>query len=178
MSFRAKLTLSLLVLLGTLAYLIVVDLGVNAGRVHYGVRVGHVDLGGLAQTEAVARLQEKSRELASTPVFFTKEGFECEFIPTELGWDAREFETFVAAFRIGRGESSLRALGTRIKAWFGGVKVAWLTDLNGVAVRQFIDDCEVQASALGYDLRRYRFRQELKRAITTYPRRAFDIPTA
>lgn len=179
MSTRTKVVFSLLGLLGLAAYLVVVDLGISAGRVHHGVSVtdnAGLDLGGLTREEATALLEERELELERAPVFFTREGFECEFLPTEMGWDGRPFETAVAAFRIGRGESPLRALGTRIKAWLNGVRIDWTADLDADAVGRFIDDCEVQASALGYDVRRYRFRKKIARAITTWPRRAFNIP--
>ncbi len=179
LSMRTKITFAVIALLGLAAYLIVVDLGISAGRVHHGVWIADhagLDLGGLTREETTALLEERELELARAPVFFTREGFECEFLPPELGWDARPFETAVAAFRIGRGEFPLRALGTRIKAWLGGVKVEWVDDLDSIAVTRFIDDCEVQATALGYDLKRYRLRKKVARAITTWPRRAFNIP--
>ncbi|MDQ3964180.1 MAG: hypothetical protein M3277_09775 [Actinomycetota bacterium] len=179
LSVRTKIVMSLVALLGLVAYLIVVDLGVSAGRIHHGVRIADnagLDLGGLTREEATALLEERELELARAPVFFTREGFECEFLPTELVWDARPFETAVAAFRIGRGESPLRALGARVRAWVGGVKVDWADDLDSSAVTRFIDDCEVQATAFGYDLRRYRLRKKIARAVTTWPRRPFNIP--
>ena len=181
LSTRAKIAFALLTFLGTAAYLIVVDLGISAGQVHHGVHIANdlqLDLGGLTREEATAALEERELELAEAPVFFTKEGFECEFLPGDLGWDGRPFETAVAAFRIGRGESPLRALGTRIKAWFGGVQIDWIDDLDSTAVSRFIDDCEVQATALGYNLKRFRLRKKIARAITTWPRRAFNIPAS
>lgn len=179
LSLRAKIALSLFVLLGVAAYLVVVDLGVSAGRVHHGVWIADnagLDLGGLTREEATALLEERELEMTRAPVFFTREGFECEFLPSELGWDARPFETAVAAFRIGRGESPLRALGTRIRAWLGGVRVDWADELDSTAVSRFIDNCEVQATALGYDLKRYRLRKRIAKAVTTWPRTVFNIP--
>lgn len=179
MSTRIKVVFSLFGLLGLVAYLVVVDLGISAGRVHHGVSVNDnvgLDLGGLTREEATEVLEEREIELERAPVFFTREGFECEFLPSELGWDGRPFETAVAAYRIGRGESPLRALATRIKAWLSGVRIDWSDDLDTSAVSSFIDDCEIQATALGYDLRRYRLRKRIARAITTWPRRAFNIP--
>lgn len=176
---RTKILFSVIALLGLAAYLIVVDLGVSAGRIHHGVWIANhagLDLGGLTREEATALLEERELELAGEPVFFTREGFECEFLPPELGWDGRPFETAVAAFRIGRGESPLRALGTRIRAWLGGVRVDWTDDLDPDLVTRFIDRCETQATALGYNLRRYRLRKKIARAITTWPRRPFNIP--
>ena len=179
MSTATKTVFALVGLLGLVAYLIVVDLGISAGRVHHGVWIAEnadLDLGGLTREEATTVLEERELELERAPVFFTREGFECEFLPPELGWDGRPFETAVAAFRIGRGDSPLRAIGTRVRAWRGGVHVDWADDLDSSAVTRFIDDCEIQAEALGYDLRRYRFRKKIARAITTWPRTAFNIP--
>ena len=165
-------------LVGIAAYLVIVDLGVSAGRIHHGVEVRGVDVGGLTREEATEVLEEHGRRLLAAPVLFVREGFECEFLPHELGWEPRPFETAVAAFRIGRGEAPLRAVATRARAWFQDVQVDWTGRLDREAVRTFLDGCEEQATALGYEVRRYRLRSRLARAITAWPDRIFSVPVA
>jgi hypothetical protein len=176
LSLRAKITLAVLMLVGIAAFLLIADLGVNAGRIHHGVHVTDMDLGGLTKEEAFDRLIERGLELEEAPVIVTRENVSCHFVPTELGWEAEPFETAVAAYRIGRGEAPLKALGTRIRAWFSGVTIDWTDELNRAAVSKLLDRCEFHANAVGYEVRRYRLRQKIARAITTWPRRPVNIP--
>ncbi|MGH3119273.1 MAG: hypothetical protein ACRDQ2_19595 [Gaiellales bacterium] len=176
LSLRAKITLAVLIVVGIAVFLLIVDLGVNAGRIHHGVHVTDMDLGGLTREEAVERLFDRGLELQEAPVIVTRENVSCHFVPTELGWEAKPFETAVAAYRIGRGELPLKALGVRIRAWFSGVTIDWADEFNAAAVSRLLDRCEFHAEAVGYEVRRYRLRQKLARAITTWPRRPVNIP--
>jgi hypothetical protein len=175
-SARAKIGLGLATLLGVVVYLVIVDYGINAGRIHRGVDVRGVDVGGLTTTEAADLLTERGTELEETPVIFTKEGLSCNFMPNELGWEARPFDTAVAAYRIGRGRSWLGALGTRVKAWVAGVTVDWLDEPDPEAVTRLIDLCERNARGVGYELKRYRLRQKIREAIRMWPRQPVNIP--
>lgn len=178
LSTTTKIVFAVVTTLGIAAYVVIVDLGVNAGRIHHGVEVRGVDVGGLTREEATEVLDDHGRRLLAAPVLFVREGFECEFLPPELGWEPRPFETAVAAFRIGRGEAPLRALAARARAWFQDVQVDWTGRLDPPAVRDFLDECEERATALGYEMRRYRLRTRLMRAITAWPDRIFNVPVA
>ncbi|MCA1704987.1 MAG: hypothetical protein LC808_17680, partial [Actinobacteria bacterium] len=71
----------LLLLVGLLLYLLLVDLGVNAGRVHYGVTVGGYDVGGHTYPETFELLRERGKELEKAPIVLGAEGFDCRFTP-------------------------------------------------------------------------------------------------
>ena len=176
LSVRAKIGVILAIVVGLAAYLVIVDYGLNAGRIHRGVSVRGIDLGGLTKDEAADILEVEGEKLAERPVVLTREGMSCNFIPTELGWDPRPNDTSVAAYRIGRGVSWFAALGNRIKAWVAGAAVDWNDAIDTEAVSSLIDDCEIQARALGYELRRYRLRQKIRAAILMWPRQPVTIP--
>lgn len=176
LSVRAKIGLALASLLGIVLYLVIVDYGINAGRIHHGVDVQGVDVGGLTTVEAADELAKRGTELEETPIILTREGLSCNFSPNELGWEARPFDTAVAAYRIGRGRSWLGALGTRVKAWVAGVTVDWLDEPNPAAVSRLIDLCERNARGVGYELKRYRLRQKIREAIRMWPRHPVNIP--
>ena len=175
LSARSKLGFGLATLLGLIAYLVVLDYGINAGRIHHGVNVRGIDVGGLTKEEATELLAERGEAFAESPIILTREGFSCNFIPSELGWDARPFETAVAAYRVGRGESWFAALGARAKAWFAGATVPWNDRVDAHEMRILLDRCEREASALGYEMRRYRLRKLIREAITS-PRSPVTIP--
>lgn len=176
LSLRAKILLALLILFGVVVYALVLDLGINAGRIHHGVYVRDINLGGLTKEEAFERLIARGLVLEEEPVLVTREGVGCHFVPRDLGWEAKPYETAIAAYRIGRGEESLEALATRIRAWFGGVSIDWKDEIDRRAMRKLLDDCEEQADAIGYEVRRYRLRKRIARAITTWPRQPVNIP--
>ena len=178
LSLRAKVLLALATLVGIVLYLVVLDLGLNAGRIHHGVHVRYIDLGGLTRDEAADVLEEEGRRLAEAPVILTREGMSCNFAPAELGWEPRPSETAVAAYRVGRGVDWLAALGNRIKAWAAGATIDWNDRLDRDAVAELLDYCEEQGEALGYDVRRYRLRLRIREAIKTWPRGPVTIPVA
>ncbi len=173
---RAKIGLAFATIVAAAVYLVIVDYGVNAGRIHHGVNVAGIDLGGLTQEEAVEVLEEHEARLERAPVLVTRQGVTCHFEPHELAWDGRPFVTSVAAYRIGRGDSWFAALGTRFKAWVTGVRISWLDQLDRKALSRLLDDCERIASPLGYDVRRYELRQRIRDAIVTWPRYPVTVP--
>jgi hypothetical protein len=175
LSGRAKVGLAIATLVGIAAYLTIVDYGINAGRIHHGVDVRGIDVGGMTKEEATAVLDAEGERFAGAPVILTREGFSCNFVPHELGWDPRPFETAVAAYRIGRGESWWAALGARAKAWVAGSTVPWNDRIDPDAVGELLDRCEREATALGYNLRRHRLRGLIRDAITA-PRSPVTIP--
>ena len=177
LSARAKTGLALAILVGIAAYLVIIDYGINAGRIHHGVDVQGVEVGGLTKEEAYSVLADRGFALEDQVVLVTIENTDCHFVPQDdLGWDSRPFETATAAYRIGRGESWIAALGARAKAWFAGVTVPWLDEPDPEKMSDFLDFCEERAEAVGYDVMRSRLREKLRTAITTWPRVPVTIP--
>ena len=166
LSLRARIGLATVTVIGIAAYLTVVDYGINAGRIHHGVDVGGIDVGGLTKEEATELLEETGEGFADSPIILTREGFSCNFVPSELSWDARPFETAVAAYRVGRGESWWAALSVRAKAWVAGATVPWNDEVDPGAMKELLDRCESEATGLGYELRRHRLRKLIRAAIT------------
>lgn len=176
LSRTAKAVVAVGLVLGLFLYLVLLDLGVNAGRIHYGVSVGGFDIGGLTETEAVEELAERGLELREAPVILTYEGFDCRFMPAELGWTPQQAETAELALDVGRADAPFGALADRWRAWFGGVDIDWPDKPRRGAMSELIDECERQAEGLGLELDRFKLRKRIRRAIVTWPRRPFVIP--
>jgi hypothetical protein len=162
-----------LVLIG---YLVLIDLGVNAGRVHSGVRVDGVDVGGLTLTEAAALLNDVGEELKQEEIIPTAEGFDCRFTPEEVGWGPQPFDTVRRAMRVGRDDAPFGALADRARAYFDGIEIDWAGNPNKLKVKQLLNRCEDQAAALGVVIDRRALRFEIGQAITSTTRRRFEIP--
>jgi hypothetical protein len=176
LSLRARIMLGLLALAGLIAYAIVVDLGVSAGRIHSGVNVRGVDVGGLTRTEAYDELKPWGDRLRNEPVTFTTEGLNFHFLPSEIGWWPNSLATADSAMAVGREGGPVRAVADRFRGWVGGVEIAWEGGPRAIKVEEMIDSWEVQADALGLQIWRGRLRVLIRRAIQTWPRKPWPIP--
>ncbi|HEX2294159.1 MAG TPA: hypothetical protein VHN37_02495 [Actinomycetota bacterium] len=187
-SLRARLALALLGLLALAGYLVVVDLGMHAGRVHRGVNVSGFDVGGLTEIEAFDALRERQQLLAETPVVFIANGFDCRALPADpegvedesvpdLGWSPQPFNTAQDAMEVGRG-GLLAGLRERIDAWLGGYRIGWAGTVDPAKVDDFLDYCEENAAVVDATIDRPKLRFRIRRAIVTYPRSAiqFKVP--
>ena len=173
-SLRTRLALGAVALVAFLGYLVVVDLGMHAGRVHRGVNVAGFDVGGLTEIEAFDALRERQELLEETPVVFIANGFDCRALPTDLGWSPQPFNTARDAMEVGRN-GVFAGLRERIDAWFGGVRIGWAGTVDPGEVDEFLDYCEENAAVVNATIDRPKFRYRIRRAIVTYPRSPLDF---
>lgn len=157
-------------------YLVIVDFGINAGRVHHGVRVGDVDVGGLIESDVVDLLAEVGAEMRDAPIVFSGQGLDFTFTPREFGWLPLERPAAARARSIGRSGGVMRALADRVRAW-NGITLRWPDKLNRKRIGTRLSALERRALALGYTLDRRKMSWRIKRAIWAWPRESFyDIP--
>src|SRR5688500_8733467 len=102
LSLRAKILMAIAALVGLVAFLIVVDLGINAGRIHYGVSVSGADVGGLTRSEALEKLTARAEEIGETPISLLAQGLNVAVPPSCLSWQPFVRGTVQRAYRIGR----------------------------------------------------------------------------
>ena len=172
---------------GVLAWLIVVELGVNAGRIHYGVELrGDLQLGGLTRAEARDLLRDRAEAMLYEPVVLGAEGIgpirvyprrpkpdDSDERIRAVGWNPRYAETLDALMEVGRKDAPFGALADRVGAYFGGTKVSWQGAPQAYRVGKVIDYIEGKASKRGFDLDRPALRIKIRQALNDYPRRAF-----
>jgi hypothetical protein len=176
LSRTAKIVSSLSAILGLVLFLVILDLGVNAGQIHYGVQIDQLKLGGLTEGEAVDLLQPRGNEMSQTPIRFANGSIECSFPPLDTGWTPDVHRAVSAALRVGREGSVLHAAGQRIEAWFGGVKIHWPDRPNKQGVSGILDKCERVVRSSGAQLARFRMRLKIRHALVTWPRQTFHLP--
>jgi hypothetical protein len=176
LSRTAKIVLSLSILVAALLFLLIVDLGVNAGRIHYGVRVDHMNLGGLTELEAVDVLDRRGSTMAQAPVLFKRDGVKCSFMPLDVSWVPKVHRAVAHALAVGRQGSAFHAGRQRLQAWFGGVKIRWPEQTDRHEVAAVLDRCQRLAAASGLEISRWKMRLKIKVALATWPRRTFHIP--
>jgi hypothetical protein len=172
----ARYYLGTLALVGVLVYVPIVDLGVSAGRIHHGVSVAGVDVGGLTEPEAAEVLARRVELVGSEEVFFFGPGIRELVDPVAIGWRPKPASSAQVAMEIGRKDGLLGALRDRWRGWFGGIELRWAGKPSSPKVRALVDDVERRARAQGYVLDRAKFRRKIKRGINTWPRRPLRIP--
>lgn len=173
---RPRIFLTVLLLVGIATYILIVDLGINAGRIHRGVEVAGVDVGGLTPGEAGAVLRERAERLRFELITFSNEEVVCRFTPAEAGWDPKIDATAAAAHEVGRRDHLVSSLVERAKSWFGGVKVGWRASIERKKLRRTIDSCERQAWARGRTIDRKVLWRRVRRTLVESPRRAHPVP--
>jgi hypothetical protein len=176
-SLTAKILLGLVALAGVLVYLAVIDLGINAGLIHSGVRVGHLNVGRLTDTEAERLIKQVGEEMRSTPIVFTADGLPLySWTPDELGWQPRPKRMVQRAMKVGRRDDFGKSLSDRLKAWFGGVKIRWERP-KPWRVRRVVEAVATDAALLDLDVNKARMHYLIRKATWAWPRQSFyEIP--
>jgi hypothetical protein len=159
-----------------LVYLVLLDLGISAGRIHHGVSVQGVDVGGLTQAEATVRLRLRARDLKDDPVYLTGHGLDRSLLPTDVKWRPRPEETAAAALRVGRDGAPFGAMWDRLRAWFGGVELEWAGKPRAKEMSAYVKDVARDAAAQGDEVDRVGLRRALRLGISDWPREPVAIP--
>ena len=159
-----------------LLFLIVVDLGVNAGRIHYGVSVEGVDLGGLTKREAIAELEEHHDQIEERVILLTAEGLNVGVQPDQLGWTFNPRATVREAYDVGRDDAPFGALSDRIASWLWGTRVDLRGPLDEDVLEGKIDEWDERLSGLGRPVDRTALEALLKEAIADGDEGPYEFP--
>jgi hypothetical protein len=164
-------------LLGIFTFVVIADLGINAGLIHYGVRVGHIDVGGMSPLAAERVIEDVGAEMASTPITFRGSGLgPYSWTPLELGWEPKKFEMSAKAMKVGRRGNVLRSLGDRVKSWTKGIKIRWERPRKPTVHREVRAIAE-EAEVVGLTVDKSKMKYLIRKAIWDWPRDPFyEIP--
>lgn len=162
---------------GLVGFALILEFGINAGRIHYGITVSAEDVGGMTLVEAEEFLRERGKLLQSEEVCFARRGVTsfC-VVPADLGWYPGWRPTAKEAYAVGRDDFPLGAIADRMQAWRKGVNVKWAGHARRRLVTALLDELEQQLAEDGFVLKRGKMRHKIRRAIVTYPRHTVRIP--
>jgi hypothetical protein len=177
LSLSARLVLTALASLGICAYLVIADLGMNAGLIHWGVSVGEVDVGRMTGGEAFDALQNAGTEMAATPVVFTTDGLPLySWLPDELGWRPQAPLLVERALKVGRRHALTTSISERWSGYFGGVTIKWDRP-KGWRVTRAVDDISADAALINLDVDETKLARMLRHAVRSWPRKElYQIP--
>jgi hypothetical protein len=164
-------------LLGIFTFVVIADLGINAGLIHYGVRVGHINVGGMSPLAAERVIEDVGDEMASTPIVFRGGGLgPYSWTPSELGWDPKKFEMSARAMKVGRRGNVLRSFGDRVKSWTKGIKIRWERPRKP-AVHREVQAIAEEAEVVGLTVDKSKMKYLIRKAIWDWPRDpSYEIP--
>ncbi len=129
------------VVLGVLALLVAIEIGLSAGRVHPGVTVSGVPVGGMTPKAASLTLQmELPKVAAKAPVRVTFGERSREVTSGELGITFDADKHVAEAMKVGRSGGPFPALGSRIRCWVKGVDVAGQAVANPDRLTVILDE--------------------------------------
>lgn len=177
-SGRIRVVVAGLTLAGALVYLVVFDLGVNAGRVHHGVSVQGIGLGGMTEADAAELLESRGDELARRPVSFGRRGLTrtLTFEPADIGWEPRWKQTLDQAMAVGREGPPLTALAERGRAWFG-TAVPWAGSPKPDEMDRLLTRWERIGADAGLTIDRAFLRYKIRRILSHRPRQSlYRVP--
>ena len=157
-------------------YLVIVDVGISAGRIHHGVAVDGIELGGLTAAEAEGRLRRRARELKEVPVELVGHGLDRSLRPADVGWRPRPGRVVRSAMRVGRGGGVPGALWDRLRAWVGGVPLSWAGRPEPGEMAAYVKEVDRDAAELGLDVDRAGLRLQLRTSFSRWPRARVMIP--
>lgn len=107
-----------------LALLAVVEVATSVGRVHPGVQVAGVGVGGLAPDAAAARLDEELAPRLGEPVTLMFEEQTWSVESTQVLAALNTTSAVEVAMAVGRADSFAVSLRERLRAWFGDIDLA------------------------------------------------------
>jgi len=117
--------------LGVLLLAVAVDAIASAGKIHPGVHVGTVAVGGMDRVQALAAVRSAGAKLLADPVNLMVDGETWSVEATAVGASADTTAAVDTAYVVGRDSDVLKAVGQRASAWFGKKHVP--LDVSGQA---------------------------------------------
>lgn len=172
---RGKVILAALGAAGLLLYAVVVDLGVNAGRIHFGVSVDGVAVGGMTQDKAERVLKRAARGLRTKELTFHREGAVFHMEARDVGWRPHPSQSAEAAMDVGRGGGFWAAARARLEAWTG-FKLPWSGKPKKARVSRLVDEWSTKAATRGLTVDRARLRFQVRRAVRRMAKDRYRIP--
>ncbi len=190
----ALITVGAIVAIVVLA--IVVDSALYYNKVHAGVQVSGVSLGGLTRDEAAAALNDYVEDVQQNPIVLTSGEWRWSLMPGDVGTEMDIAGAVAQAMDVTRENNLFSDLGKRLKLYFSEVEIplegtvdsAMMDDVLGQVAEQLdvepvdaglvIDGAEIKVieSQDGSAVDRDTLREDLKALLLTFHTTELEVP--
>ena len=102
---------------------ILVDSALYYNKVHAGVKVDTVNLGGLTRDEAVAALNDYLEDAQQSPIMLTSGDWSKTIMPADVGTEMDVAGAVAQAMDVSREKNFFSDLGKRFKLYFSEVQI-------------------------------------------------------
>jgi vancomycin resistance protein YoaR len=126
------------VIVALLIVVVGVEVGFAVGRVHPGVRVAGVAVGGMTEQAAIAAIDAGIEPLLAEPVVVIAGDQEWTLAAGQVGASVDASSLASQAYSIGREVGFFSALGARLGAWVGRENVALAVDADEALMSAFL----------------------------------------
>jgi vancomycin resistance protein YoaR len=134
----------IIIVCAIIAVLVAADFWLNSGKIHRGVEVGNVPLGGLTPTEARETVKDHVMGPLEEIEFSGPEGFSRE--AKDLGVRFNVARTVNQAYIVGREGNILDRLSDRLQASFGGATIPPDIDYRQEMARSEVEEIATQVN--------------------------------
>jgi vancomycin resistance protein YoaR len=132
----------IIIVCAIIAVLVAADFWLNAGKIHRGVEVGNVALGGLTPTEARQTVEDHVMGPLEEIEFFGPENFSRK--AKDMGVRFNVARTVNQAYAVGREGNVLDRLSERLAASFGGATIPPDIDYRQEKARTVVEEIATQ----------------------------------
>ncbi len=115
-----------------------IEVGFSAGRIHPGVTVAGVAVGGMTQTEAISAIGSGIAPLLAEPVTVTAVDQTWELSAAQVAASVDATALASQAYSVGREGDFLNLLGARAGAWFGRESVGLAVSVDEELMSTFL----------------------------------------
>ncbi|MDI6712265.1 MAG: VanW family protein [Anaerosomatales bacterium] len=130
---------------------IAVDAAASAGRIHPGVRVDGVSVGGMTVEEAAGAIASGATDVLGREVVLEAGDEQWKITAQEVGGSVDATALAQAAYRIGRSGNVARSVKERLFAWFGAERVALRVRVDDAALDGLLDAIDASVGSPAAD---------------------------
>jgi len=133
------------VIVGAVAVLVLlvavgVEVGLSVGKVHPGVTVAGVAVGGMTQAEAAVAVESGIAPLLEEPISVSASGQDWRLTASQVGASVDASSLAAQAYSVGRHGGILSSIGARLGAWFGRERIALAVGADEALMSAFLGD--------------------------------------
>jgi vancomycin resistance protein YoaR len=134
--FWALIAVGVIIVIVVLA--ILVDSAVYYNKVHAGVSVNGIDLGGQTKTEAIASLSSVVDKAQNSPITLTSGDKTWTLLPSDVGATMDVEGAVKAAMEVSRKSNFIADIGTRWKLFFSKKDLPLTGSVDGAKMQTFV----------------------------------------